>query len=151
MSFIERTAARLVVVSPERRVLLLRLEPTFRDPFWVTPGGGVDDGETIEQAALRELREEVGRTDLPLGEVVWTRDVRFSWQEWDVLQHERAFRVDAPAEFVAVTEHPDEEPITGSAWFGMDELVALDETVYPEDLAERLSAVLDARSPRPAP
>jgi 8-oxo-dGTP pyrophosphatase MutT (NUDIX family) len=141
MPFLERTAARVLIVSPARRVLLLRLEPPFEAPFWVTPGGGVDDGETLEQAAIRELREEVGRTDLSLGEVVWTRDVRFTWQEWDVVQREHVFRVDAPDEFVAVTEHPDEEPITGSAWFGTDELGRLDDVVYPEDLAARLSAL----------
>jgi 8-oxo-dGTP pyrophosphatase MutT (NUDIX family) len=142
MPFIERTAARLLVVSPHRRVLLLRLEPSFRGAFWVTPGGGVDAGETLEDTALRELREEVGRSDLPLGELVWTRDTRFTWEEWDVLQHEHVFRVDAPDEFLAVTEHPDEEPITGSAWFGVDELRRLDETVYPEDLAARLATLL---------
>ena len=150
MPFLERTASRVLVVSPDHRVLLLRVEPTFRESFWVTPGGGVDDGETLEDAAIRELREEVGRTDLELGDRVWTRDVRFTWQEWDVLQHEHTFRVDAPTEFVAVTEHPGEEPITGSAWFGVEELHALDETVYPEDLASRVSELL-GDEPRATP
>jgi len=144
MPFLERTAARLVVLSPARRVLLMRVEPSFRDGFWVTPGGGVDDGETLEQTAIRELREEVGRTDLPLGERVWARDVRFTWQEWEVLQHEHAFRVEAPEEFVAVTEHADEEPITGSAWFSIDDLRRTDDVVYPEDLAARLTALFGA-------
>jgi predicted NUDIX family NTP pyrophosphohydrolase len=67
MPEIEREAARLLVRSRVGRVLLLRVEPSFRDPFWVTPGGGLDDGETLEQAAMRELREEVGREDLLLG------------------------------------------------------------------------------------
>jgi 8-oxo-dGTP pyrophosphatase MutT (NUDIX family) len=141
MPFIERTAARVLIVSPARRVLLLRLEPSFDEPFWVTPGGGVDDGETLEQAAMRELREEVGRSDLSLGGLVWTRDVRFTWQEWIVQQREHVFRVEAPEEFVAVTEHPDEEPIVGSAWFSADELLGLDDAVYPEDLAARLTTL----------
>ncbi|TMK37356.1 MAG: NUDIX domain-containing protein [Actinobacteria bacterium] len=57
---VEREASRLLVTSPTGRVLLLRLEPTFRAPFWVTLGGWRNEGETFEAAALRELREEDG-------------------------------------------------------------------------------------------
>ena len=49
------------VVDGQRRVLLFRFSPyDGRPPFWCTPGGKVDDGETYEQAARRELLEEVG-------------------------------------------------------------------------------------------
>jgi len=59
MRVLDREASRLLVMSPTHSVLLMRLEPTFRPPFWVTPGGGRDADETFEAAALRELREEL--------------------------------------------------------------------------------------------
>ena len=138
MEHIDRQAARLLVVAPEERVLLLRLEPSFRDPFWVTPGGGLDDGETFEDAARRELREEVGRDDLPIGPCIWRRTVTFTWETWRVQQEEHTFLVEAPEVFDAVTAHPDEEPITGSAWFTIPSLRGLSEIVYPAGLAEHL-------------
>lgn len=96
MKEFDRLAARLLVVAPTGRALLLRIEPDFRAPFWVTPGGGLDEGETLEAAALRELAEEVGRADLPLGPCVWLETVTFTWGEWLVRQEQSTFLVTHP-------------------------------------------------------
>ena len=146
MDHVFRNAARVLVLTPEGRVLLLRLTPSFRDPFWVTPGGGLDDGESFEAAAGRELQEEVGR-ELPLGPCIWTRRVVFTWEQWRVHQEERTFVVPTPEEFDAVTVFPDEEPITGWGWFGVDDLRREPDTVYPVALADHLSALLTAGVP----
>jgi 8-oxo-dGTP pyrophosphatase MutT (NUDIX family) len=144
---IERQAARLLVVTPEEQVLLLRLEPSFRDPFWVTPGGGLDDGEAFADAARRELAEEVGRDDLPIGPCIWRRTVTFTWERWRVRQEERTFLVGAPGPFEAVTVHPDEESITGSAWFAVPDLRTLSEVVYPVGLADHLERLFTDGAP----
>ena len=147
MEHVVRQAARVLVLTLDEHVLLLRLEPSFRDPFWVTPGGGLDEGETFETAARRELREEVGRDDLDVGPCIWTRHVTFTWERWRVRQEERTFLVPVDEAFEAVTVHPDEEPITGSGWFTASRLRALDEIVYPVGLPEHLSRLLHAGVP----
>jgi ADP-ribose pyrophosphatase YjhB (NUDIX family) len=55
-----KVAVGTIVGGSEDQVLLLRraIEPGYGK--WVFPGGYVDRGEVIEQAALREAREECG-------------------------------------------------------------------------------------------
>ncbi len=55
-------AASVAVFRPDGRVILAtRTSPPSAD-VWSLPGGKVEGGETLEQAALRELNEEVGVT-----------------------------------------------------------------------------------------
>lgn len=54
-----RVGAYAVLVDGAERVLLA-LWNEGDVPAWTVPGGGVEDGETPEQAAVREVREETG-------------------------------------------------------------------------------------------
>lgn len=47
----------LVFDQDQKRVLLIKRRDI---PVWVLPGGGIDKGETAEQAAIREILEETG-------------------------------------------------------------------------------------------
>lgn len=52
-------AASVAVFRDDGRVLIARRARAPMAGRWSLPGGGVEPGETLEQAALRELREEV--------------------------------------------------------------------------------------------
>lgn len=54
-----RRGVHAVALTPERRIILIRLRYARG---WRLPGGGVGRGESLQHAALRELREEVGMT-----------------------------------------------------------------------------------------
>lgn len=62
MEPIQRRTARVIPVSPLGRVLLLRgHDPEVPDQsYWFSIGGRIEPGETARQAAVREMREEVG-------------------------------------------------------------------------------------------
>jgi 8-oxo-dGTP pyrophosphatase MutT (NUDIX family) len=80
---IRRTTARVVPVSPEGAcLLLLERDPSrANEPYWGTIGGAAGPGESLADAAVREMREETGivvdRADLtpPFHQ----RVTEFSW------------------------------------------------------------------------
>ena len=55
---------KLLVIRDNGEVLLLRRPSYVGDLFWDLPGGRLLPGETIETAITRELREEIGWTDI---------------------------------------------------------------------------------------
>lgn len=67
---------RTLVLDGENRVLLVR--HTYA-PGWLLPGGGVERGETLHDACVRELREEAGIVALgdPLLHGVFLNDHNF--------------------------------------------------------------------------
>ncbi|WP_454784317.1 NUDIX domain-containing protein [Legionella sp. WA2024007413] len=48
---------RAIILNQENQVLLVK--HTY-EPYWFLPGGGVKKGETVKEALIRELNEEVG-------------------------------------------------------------------------------------------
>ena len=54
-----RLAAYAVIVD-DREQVLLALWNEATEPLWTMPGGGVELEETVEQGAVREVREETG-------------------------------------------------------------------------------------------
>jgi 8-oxo-dGTP pyrophosphatase MutT (NUDIX family) len=82
---LRRNTARVLPVDPEGRVLLLHGWDPLRphDPFWFSIGGAVEHGETLREAAARELHEEAGIILDPeqLGVAVRDAAVSFAGQE----------------------------------------------------------------------
>ena len=141
-----RPAARILLVDGRGRVLLFRFTPPNGAAFWATPGGRVDDGESYEEAARRELMEEVG-LDRDCGPRMARRVVEFRTIEGDdVTADERYFRVDVDLCDVVSTGHTElEQRVMQSwRWFAVDELATLDEAFYPADLADLLAETVPA-------
>ena len=53
-----RLSSHAVIFNENRQVLLLKA--TYADCAWGLPGGGLDQGETVHDALIRECQEELG-------------------------------------------------------------------------------------------
>ena len=140
-----RPAARAIVVDPDDRILLVRFEFPGRT-LWATPGGGIEPGETTEEALRRELREETGLTAAEIGPVVWTRlhIVPFIGGQWDG-QHEQYHLVRTPT-FTPKPrlswEQLRAEYLFELRWWAPEELEAATEMFAPRRLVELLRDLL---------
>ena len=140
-----RQGARAVVLDPEDRILLVRFQfPTTA--LWGTPGGGVDAGETHEEAIVRELAEEAGLEEVVLGPWIWTREhvIPFLDGNWDG-QVERFMLVRTGRFEPAPHLTPEQlaaEYVTAIRWWTQEELAASEELFAPRRLPELVAALL---------
>jgi 8-oxo-dGTP pyrophosphatase MutT (NUDIX family) len=142
-----RDSARVLLLDPDGRVLLLRvLDPRDNKPaLWVTPGGGVEPGEEIAVAAVRELEEETGlRLSISeLGEPVavcrgdWEfRGIPLYGEDWFFSQHVDTF---VPSD--SGWDEIEREIHQGWRWWAPDELDDADEPVLPAELADLIRSL----------
>jgi 8-oxo-dGTP pyrophosphatase MutT (NUDIX family) len=144
---VQRASARIVVLDGDDRLLLIQFDdPRTADPAaWVTPGGGVEEGESLGQAACRELREETGRIARPSD---FARPVAVSRGAWEFrgqpLYSEDWFfvwRVPAFEPDDAGWTELEREVHRGWRWWTAAELDRTDEVVFPAGLGDLVRAL----------
>jgi 8-oxo-dGTP pyrophosphatase MutT (NUDIX family) len=149
-----RPAARAVVLDPDDRILLVRFRFPGGGTFWATPGGGIEPGETAEQAIRRELEEEAGLSEVEIGPLIWTRlhIVPFIGGRWDG-QREQYHLVRTPAFTPAPRlswEELKAEYVYELRWWQQAELRDAAETFAPRRLVELVrSLVVDGPPAEP--
>ncbi len=130
----------MIAIDPAGRVLLLHgFDPQRPDePYWITVGGGAEPGESLAQAAARELREESGIVAEPadLGDPVWHNVVEFSFDGRLYRQDETFFALRVDSTDVQTDGLEDEEAavIIGHRWWTIAELEATGESFFPARL-----------------
>lgn len=142
-----RTSARVVMLDEEDRVLLLRgHDPKIPNTyFWFTVGGGLERGEHLRAAAVREIEEETGFKVAPenLRGPLWRRVAIFPF-DGELIRSEELFFATRTYGFEPVFQghtELEQRAITGHRWCSADEIRRLaksGEPVYPLDLANLL-------------
>lgn len=121
----------LGLIINDRHQILLINKPIYQLNEWNYPGGGIDPGETVEAALLRELREELGTDKFQLV-TQNKKPIEYDWPD-EVIerrlrdkgelfrgQQQQVFLV----KFIGNEEDlkPDPEEIRQVKWVSRDEL-----------------------------
>ncbi len=120
-----------VIVEDGGRHLFVRHTRVGVYDFWVCPGGGVQEEESLEQAAAREVREETG-LEVQVGRLVYIEDL--------VHPECRLIKFWFLGELIGGaldTSHPEaiREHVVHADWLTREQLA--DKTVFPAVMTER--------------
>lgn len=137
---LDRRASRILLVDRSERLLLFCMhdpQRPHRGRWWITPGGGLEEDETFEDAARRELFEETGIVVDALGPMIHESWATWFWGERLVNQFQQFFVVSTPEVAIAIDgwEESERETTLDHRWWTLEEIASADDLILPENLA----------------
>jgi len=145
----KRRSARILLIDATGRILLFQFADRISGNIWITPGGGVRDGEALAVAAARELREETGLTvaarDLGSPVAYGGGYADLGWVEGTFRDDYFFHRVDSHTVDVSGMEREESRTMLGHRWWTLEEIASTDEVVYPWGLVELVTDLIAGR------
>ena len=146
-----RETARVILCKPNSEIFLLKthFDPEVGlPPRWITPGGGIDEGESVIQAAMRELAEETGLEVSPeaLGELIWVTEGRWDWADGQnyhtFVDHFYLLQIQDFALDISGWTADEHRDVVEHRWWSLDDLKQSGESVSPPGLVDFLTSHL---------
>lgn len=130
-----RTRAGIILIENDKVALIERHRAGL--DYFVFPGGGVDEGETPEQAAVREAKEELG-VDVSLKQKIAILHFGLSTQVYFLAERVGGeFGTGVGEEFTDSNPDDPEEGIYIPIWMPINEM-SRHEKIFPQSMAKIL-------------
>lgn len=112
------------LLEKDSKFLLVNAKVGVPKGLWNLPAGGVDDGETVDEAAVREVREETG-FDVKIQGLVGTQHrLKNKYSKNNII------RVNFKMEIVGGELNPPEDEIAEAKWFSIEEIKNMQDSEF---------------------
>ncbi len=153
-----RHAVRVLLIN-DNKILLMRVNAMDIDDadgkrnrqFWCTIGGGIDQDETVQNAALRELYEETSldANAVELGPIVWLSDIHLKLR--GTLTQLKEQYIVARTTHHSVRLHAptteEQQVVKELRWFMLEDVKRCPDVIFPVLLSDYLPDILADRYP----
>jgi len=154
-----RSSIKILLLNEKNELLLMcaddpkttSADGKYIGKFWFTVGGQIEENESINEAAIREIYEETGikKEEIELGPIVW-------FGEFDLILNgvltrlKQKFMVAKTNQKNVFLKNPtswEKNVITEFKWYSLDEIKNTNEIIYPALLSEYLPDIIAKNYP----
>jgi len=148
-----RKSSRAIVINEENQIFLFKYKFDYLaedKAIWITPGGGLEEEESFEDALKRELFEEMGVKITESCPEVYYRNPVYTLKNGEKVQSvEKFFLVifeEQTFSFEHWTESEKKRMLEGK-WWSIEEIVQSEDEFFAEDIVRIMTELSGGRIP----